>query len=90
MYFREHFWLKFNQKNKQKVWFSKLLDIPKWPRDRAVADFCITTGDNCLSKHLNTIGIAQSPLCKLCDSNEEMDAIHLARCRALNSGSMWN
>ncbi|GFY59410.1 hypothetical protein TNIN_318601 [Trichonephila inaurata madagascariensis] len=38
-YYREHFWSKFNQKNNQKGWFSKLLHIPKWPRDRAVADF---------------------------------------------------
>ncbi|GFW24210.1 hypothetical protein TNCV_1847691 [Trichonephila clavipes] len=82
--YREHFWLKFNQKNNQKVWFSKLHGIPKWPRGRAVADFRIVTGQDCLSKHLNTIGIVQSPLCKLCDFIEEVDTIHLARCRALN------
>ncbi|GFY00680.1 hypothetical protein TNCV_2140741 [Trichonephila clavipes] len=69
---------------------SKLLHIPKWPLDRAVADFQIATGQDCVSKHLNMIGIAQSPLCKLYDSNEEMDAIHLAHCRALSSGSMWS
>ncbi|GFY64798.1 hypothetical protein TNIN_325651 [Trichonephila inaurata madagascariensis] len=56
----------------------------------AVTDFRITTGHDCLSKHLNMIGVAQSPLYKLCDFNEEMDAIHLARCRALSSGSMWS
>ncbi|GFY38969.1 hypothetical protein TNIN_121871 [Trichonephila inaurata madagascariensis] len=71
-YYREHFWSKFNQKNNQNVWLSELLYIPKWPRDRAVADFRIATDHTtaCLSKHLNMIGIAQS-LCKLCDSNGE-------------------
>ncbi|GFT01337.1 HTH_Tnp_Tc3_2 domain-containing protein [Trichonephila clavipes] len=49
-------------------WFNKLHHIPKWPRDRAVAYFRIVTGHDCLSKYLNMIGIAQSPLCKLCDS----------------------
>ncbi|GFW85917.1 uncharacterized protein TNCV_1967281 [Trichonephila clavipes] len=48
-YYKEHFWTKFNQKNNQKVWFSRLLHISKWPRDRAVADFRITTGHDCLS-----------------------------------------
>ncbi|GFU22017.1 uncharacterized protein TNCV_405771 [Trichonephila clavipes] len=52
--------LKFNQKNNQKVLFSKLLHVPKWPRDRAVADFRIATRHDCLSKHLNMIGIAQN------------------------------
>ncbi|GFS94814.1 hypothetical protein TNCV_4456891 [Trichonephila clavipes] len=60
--YRKLVWSKFNQKNKQKVWLSKLLDIPKWSRDRAVVNFRIVTGHDCLSKHLNTIGIAQSPV----------------------------
>ncbi|GFY66124.1 uncharacterized protein TNIN_69341 [Trichonephila inaurata madagascariensis] len=89
-YYREYFFSEFSQKNNQKVWFSKLLHILKWPRDRAVAYFRIATGHDCLSKHLNRIGILQSPLCKLCDSNEEMDTINLACCRALSSGSMWS
>ncbi|GFW47607.1 hypothetical protein TNCV_583191 [Trichonephila clavipes] len=61
-----------NQKNKQKSRLSKFLDISKWQQDRAVAKFRSTTGYNCLCKPSNTIGIAQSPLCKLYDSNEEM------------------
>ncbi|GFY35536.1 hypothetical protein TNCV_196391 [Trichonephila clavipes] len=60
------------------------------PPDRAVADFRIAIGHDCLSKRLYMIGFAKSPLCKMCDSNEEMDAIHMARCRAFNSGSMWS
>ncbi|GFU20244.1 hypothetical protein TNCV_4933261 [Trichonephila clavipes] len=60
--------------------FGELLDIPNQPQDRAVADFRIAIGHECLSKHLNMIGIVQSPLCKLCDSNGEMNAIHLAHC----------
>ncbi|GFY59172.1 hypothetical protein TNIN_316901 [Trichonephila inaurata madagascariensis] len=59
-------------------------------RDRAVADFRIATGHGCLFKYLNMIGISQSPVCKLCNSDEEKDAIHLARCSALSSGSMWS
>ncbi|GFX55226.1 hypothetical protein TNCV_1156831 [Trichonephila clavipes] len=65
-YYRDNFWSKFNQKTKQKEWFRKLLNILKWPRDRGVAGFPIATG---ISKHLNTISYAQSPLCKLYDSN---------------------
>ncbi|GFV49609.1 hypothetical protein TNCV_2814671 [Trichonephila clavipes] len=59
-------------------------------QDIAVADSRITTGHDCPSKHLNPICIAQSPLCKLCDSNEEMYALHLARHHALSFGSMWS
>ncbi|GFW60650.1 hypothetical protein TNCV_569961 [Trichonephila clavipes] len=36
------------------------------------------------------IGIAQSPLCKLHNSNDKMEAIHLARCRTLNTEFMWS
>ncbi|GFU73436.1 hypothetical protein TNCV_3052201 [Trichonephila clavipes] len=59
-------------------------EIQKWPRDRAVANFRIATGYDCQSKHLNMIDIAQSPVCKLCDSNEKWtpfiwhDAAHSA------------
>ncbi|GFW29093.1 hypothetical protein TNCV_2356511 [Trichonephila clavipes] len=62
-YYREHFWSKFYQKNNQNVWFRQLLSIPRWPRDRAAVDFGIATGHDCLSKHLNMIGIIQIPLC---------------------------
>ncbi|GFX53541.1 hypothetical protein TNCV_4653271 [Trichonephila clavipes] len=62
---------KSNQKNNQKVCFGKFLDVPKWLRDRAVAEFRIATVHDCLSKPVNALGIAQSPLCKLCDFNEK-------------------
>ncbi|GFX53554.1 hypothetical protein TNCV_2326701 [Trichonephila clavipes] len=65
---------KSNQKNNQKVCFGKFLDVPKWLPDRAVAEFRIATVHDCLSKPVNALGIAQSPLCKLCDFNEKMDA----------------
>ncbi|GFX20492.1 hypothetical protein TNCV_3488491 [Trichonephila clavipes] len=78
------------KKNNQRVYFRKLVHTPKWPRDRAVVDCRIATGHDCLLKHINIIELAQSSLCKLCDSSEEIDAIHLAHCRALSSGSIWS
>ncbi|GFS81128.1 transposable element Tcb1 transposase [Trichonephila clavipes] len=62
----------------------KHLDIPKWPRDRAVVDFRIDTGYDWVSRHLNMIDFSQSPLYKLCVSYEEMDAIHIAVHSTLN------
>ncbi|GFX40944.1 hypothetical protein TNCV_2216431 [Trichonephila clavipes] len=77
--YTEHFWSNSTKRIKKKC----LLHIPKWPRDGAAADFQIATTVN-----TSMISIAHSPICKLCDSSEEMDAIHLALCHAVSSGSM--
>ncbi|KAJ4440125.1 hypothetical protein ANN_08263 [Periplaneta americana] len=48
----------------------------------AVASFRLTTGQDYLAKHLDTIGIRSDPFCMLCDSQEEIDRKHIARCMA--------
>ncbi|KAJ4442172.1 hypothetical protein ANN_12038 [Periplaneta americana] len=48
--------------------------IPDLPRKSSVAAFRLATGHDCLAKHLHRIGIYQSPICPLCNSNQEMDS----------------
>ncbi|KAJ4444903.1 hypothetical protein ANN_06701 [Periplaneta americana] len=57
--------------------------IPDLPRKSSVAAFRLTTGHDCLAKHLHRIGIYQSPNCPLCNSNQEMDSEHLKSCASL-------
>ncbi|KAJ4443937.1 hypothetical protein ANN_05726, partial [Periplaneta americana] len=57
--------------------------IPDLPRKSSVAAFRLTTGHDCLAKHLHRIGIYQSPNCPLCNSNQEMDSEHLKICASL-------
>lgn len=57
-------------------------NIPGYPRKNAVAIFRLFTGHDCLAKHLHRIGIFSSPLCPLCDLQEEMDRDHLQHCPA--------
>ncbi|KAJ4438497.1 hypothetical protein ANN_14442 [Periplaneta americana] len=49
-------------------------------KKNAVAIFRLFTGHDCLAKHLDRIGISASPLCPLCDLEEEMDQNHLQHC----------
>ncbi|GFU06656.1 hypothetical protein TNCV_4352531 [Trichonephila clavipes] len=58
-----------------------ILDLPMWPRRKAVAEFHLTTGYDCLLKHLYRIHIAQAPCtpCTLCDFRENMDADRIRR-----------
>ncbi|XP_071043360.1 uncharacterized protein [Parasteatoda tepidariorum] len=58
------------------------------PRRRAVAEFRLTTGHDCLLKHLHRIHVAQAPFCTLCDLQAEMDADHLRCCPALGDISL--
>lgn len=79
-----------SQASKNKKWEAVLTqNIPGYPRKSAVAIFRLLTGHDCLAKHLNRIGILPSPLCPLCDLQEEMDQDHLPQCPALiNSTSL--
>ncbi|KAF6203465.1 hypothetical protein GE061_001796 [Apolygus lucorum] len=52
------------------------------PRRMSVALFRMLTGHDYLQKHLNILGIVDSPMCPLC-SQGEMDARHLMECAAL-------
>ncbi|XP_015925706.1 uncharacterized protein [Parasteatoda tepidariorum] len=64
----------YTEKNSGKIWWNNLKDLPMWPRRRAVAEFRLTTGHDCLLKHLHRIHVAQAPFCTLCDLQAEMDA----------------
>ncbi|GFX73063.1 uncharacterized protein TNCV_1704651 [Trichonephila clavipes] len=59
-----------------------------WLRRKAVAEFRLTTGHDCLLKHLHRIHVAQAPFCTLCDFREDMDADHIRRCPALKGFSL--
>ncbi|GFV55181.1 hypothetical protein TNCV_1382021 [Trichonephila clavipes] len=58
------------------------------PRRKAVAEFRLTTGHDCLLKHLHRIHVAQAPFCTLCDIWEDMDAEHIHRSPALKGSSL--
>ncbi|GFX42747.1 hypothetical protein TNCV_2197041 [Trichonephila clavipes] len=59
-----------------------------WPRRKAVAEFCLTTGHDCLLKQLYRIHVAQTPLCMLCNFLEDMDADNIRHCPALKGSSL--
>jgi hypothetical protein len=61
---------------------SKLTD---WPRRRAVAEFRLCIGHDCLGAHLHRIGICPDPYCTLCSLHEPMDRNHLGQCTALSN-----
>lgn len=77
----------YSEESKNKRWDLPNLHtiIPEYPRKTAVATFRLITGHDCLAKHLNRIGIYPSPLCPLCDLQEEMDQDHLQICPATAS-----
>ncbi|KAJ4439584.1 hypothetical protein ANN_07711 [Periplaneta americana] len=54
--------------------------IPDLPRK---SSFRLATGHDCLAKHLHRIGIYQSPICPLCNSNQEMDSEHVKICASV-------
>jgi len=73
----------------QKPWTQVLAKIPDWPRRKAVAEFRLCVGHDCLGTHLHRIGIRPDPYCMLCSLHETMDRNHLGRCTALSSGAEY-
>ena len=71
----------------QKPWKQELAKILDWPRKRAVAQFQLCVGHDCLGAHLHRIGIRPDRYCMLCSLHETMDRNHLGRCTALSSGT---
>ncbi|XP_071043013.1 uncharacterized protein [Parasteatoda tepidariorum] len=63
--------------------------IPDHPRSVAVAAFRLLTGHGFLQNHLFRIGLADSPLCVICDSERPMAAEHLDECEALTFQRYW-
>ena len=61
----------------------EITKIPDWPRRKAVAEFRLCVGRNCLGKHLHRIGIRPDPYCMLCSLREPVDRNHLGQFTAL-------
>ena len=61
----------------------KIAKIPDWPRRKAVAEFRLCVGHDCLGTHLHRTGIRPDPYYMLCSLCEPMDRNHLGQCTAL-------
>ena len=74
-----------------KPWKQEIAKIPDWPRRKAVAEFRLCVGHDCLGTHLHRClctplhrtGIHPNPYCMLCSLCEPMDRNHLGQCTAL-------
>ena len=64
-------------------WKQEIAKIPDWPRRKAVAEFRLCVGHDCLGTHLHRIGIRPDPYCTLCSLRKPMDRNHLGQCTAL-------
>ena len=69
----------------QKPWKQEITKIPDWPRRKAVAEFRLCFGHDCLGTHLHRTGIRPDPYCMLRSLSEPMDRNHLGQCTALFS-----
>jgi hypothetical protein len=77
--YRHELEIKLSQKpRKQET--AKVLD---WPRRKAVAEFRLCVGHDCLGTHLRRIGIRPDPCCMLFSLREPMDRNHLRQCTQL-------
>jgi hypothetical protein len=54
-------------------------------RTKSRAVFSLLTGHNTLRRHLNLLGLVDSPLCRRCGVEEETSAHILCECEALAS-----
>jgi hypothetical protein len=71
----------------QKPWKDSIANTPAWPKSKAVVNFLLLTGHNCLAKYLYHIGLFSHLYCTLFDQQEETDRHHLLSCTALSSTS---
>ena len=71
----------------QKPYEQEMTKIPDWPRRKAVAEFRLCVGHDCLGTHLHRIAIRPDPYCMLCSPREPMDRNHLGQCTALLNGT---
>jgi hypothetical protein len=71
----------------QKPWRQEIANTPDWPRRKAVAEFRVCVGHDCLGTHLHRIGIRPDPFCMLCSLREPMDRNHLGQWAALTKGT---
>ncbi|GFW75221.1 hypothetical protein TNCV_449251 [Trichonephila clavipes] len=80
----------YAERNSNKIWWNNLKDSPMLPRRKEVDEFRLTTGHDCLLKHLHRIYVAHAPFCTLCDFREDMDADHIRRFPALKDLSLYD
>nr|XP_021003119.2 uncharacterized protein LOC110283005 [Parasteatoda tepidariorum] len=78
----------FIDRTSTKSWRDIILNLRNGPRRRAVAEFRLTTGHDCLRKHLSRFGIVPSLVCTLCSSGEDMDSMRLLPSSALCGNSI--
>jgi hypothetical protein len=71
----------------QKPRRQEIVNTSDWPRRKAVAEFRLCVGHDCLRTHLHRIRIRPDPLCMLCNIREPMDRNHLGQCAALTNGT---
>jgi hypothetical protein len=69
----------------QKPWRQEIANTPDWPRRKAVAEFRLCVGHDCLGTHLHRIGIRPDPYCMLCSLRVPLDRNHLGQCAALDN-----
>jgi hypothetical protein len=73
----------------QKPWRQEIASRPDWPRRKAVAEFRLCVGHDCLvGTHLHRIGIRPDPFFMLCNLREPMERKHLRQCAALTNGTV--
>ena len=65
----------------------EITKLPDWSRRKAVAEFRLRVGHDCLGTHLHGSGIRHDPYCMLCSLHETMDRNRLGRCTELSSGT---
>ncbi|GFV56073.1 hypothetical protein TNCV_2266591 [Trichonephila clavipes] len=53
------------------------------PRRKAVVEFRLATGHDCLLKHLHRIHVVQAPFCTFRNIWEDLDVDHIRHCPAL-------
>ncbi|GFY11391.1 uncharacterized protein TNCV_3182331 [Trichonephila clavipes] len=82
--------IRYAERNSNKIWWNNLKDISMCARRKEVAEFCLTTGHDCLLKYFHRIHVAQAHFCMLCDFREDTDADRIRRCPSLKGFSMCN
>ncbi|GFW90287.1 hypothetical protein TNCV_2121531 [Trichonephila clavipes] len=64
-------------KNFQKSWCNNIQNISVWLRKKAVAEFHLAMGHECLARLLHLIKVLNDPQCVLCNLREPIDCTHL-------------
>ena len=61
-------------------YIEEITKIPDWPRRKAVVEFRLCVGHDCLGAHLHRTGIRPDPYCMLCSLRESMGIHPLGQC----------